>query len=96
MTTALAEATYINLATTRRNGAEVVNPVWFVVDGSSICVGTLDSTGKVKRLRRDGRVRFIVCNATGSQNSGGWFRGQARLVEDPALRKRARRLLTRV
>jgi PPOX class probable F420-dependent enzyme len=47
---------YLSLTTYRRDGRPVATPVWFVVDEGKIYVSTGESTGKVRRLRRDPRV----------------------------------------
>lgn len=56
---------YINLTTFRRNGAAVVTPVWFAVEGGKVYVGTPADSGKVKRIGRTPRVRIEPCSATG-------------------------------
>jgi len=73
----------ISLATFRRNGTEVRTPVWFVVSDGKVWVFTLLGTWKVKRLRRDPRVRFAPCNSSGRRILGPWSEGQARLDEAP-------------
>ncbi len=43
----------ISLETYRRNGKPVRTPVWFLEQNGMIYVHTDDSTGKVKRIRRN-------------------------------------------
>ena len=46
----------INLTTFRKSGNEVPTPVWFVVLEGKLYVRTEASSGKVKRIRNNGRV----------------------------------------
>jgi len=65
----LGRETYVNLATFRRSGAEVRTPVWIAPDRTGgeerLVVYTHAKSGKVKRIRNDGRVRLAPCNARG-------------------------------
>lgn len=71
---------YLNLETYRRNGAGVRTPVWFVEESGVMYTRTFEKTGKVKRLRREPRVRAVPCDARGNPE-GEWVDGEARLVE---------------
>ena len=84
----LAEETYVNLATTRKNGREVLTPVWIAADGERLVVYCNANSGKVKRIRNGGRVRLAPCNARGVLR-GDWVEVRARVLEDPAERDRA-------
>ncbi len=55
-------------------------PVWFVQDGPRLYVRTGAESGKVKRVRNDGRVRVRPSDAMGAPR-GEWVDGTARLVE---------------
>lgn len=48
----------ISLETYRRNGEPVRTPVWFLEENGTLYVHTDDSTGKVKRIRRNPKVRI--------------------------------------
>lgn len=48
------------LATTRKNGAPHVAPIWFVLDGDDVIFTTGEGTVKGKTIRRDGRVALCV------------------------------------
>ena len=64
----LAREQYINLATFKKNGQQVLTPVWFAADAKSpklLWVWTNVSSGKVKRVRNNGRARVAPCNAVG-------------------------------
>jgi len=71
---------YLNLETFKRSGLGVKTPVWFVQDGPSLYVRTGAESGKVKRVRNNGRVRVVVSDAMGAPR-GEWVEGTARLVE---------------
>lgn len=72
---------YINLTTFRKSGDPVVTPVWFVQDSGRLYVMTEIETGKVKRLRNNGRVLVAVSNARGKA-LGPTMPGTARLLPD--------------
>ena len=84
----LGEETYVNLATTRKNGREVLTPVWIARDGERLVVYTNVNSGKVKRIRNGGRVRLAACNARGKLR-GDWVEVRARMLEDRSERDRA-------
>lgn len=48
------------LATTRKNGAPHVAPIWFVLDGDDVIFTTGESTVKGKTILREGRVALCV------------------------------------
>jgi PPOX class probable F420-dependent enzyme len=83
MARALGDGAYVNLASTRRDGREVRTPVWIARDGADLVVYTNGRSGKVKRIRRSGRVRLAACDARGKLR-GEWVEGSARLRDDPA------------
>lgn len=62
---ALGDERFISLTTYRRSGALVSTPVWVARDGDSLIVTTPAGSGKVKRLRNDGRVIVQPCNRFG-------------------------------
>lgn len=78
----LARERYVSLATFRRNGAEVRTPIWFALVGGGLWMMTGGDSGKVKRLRREPRVRVAPCDARGIVH-GPWREGTARLTQDP-------------
>ena len=86
----LADETYVNLATFRRDGREVRTPVWVApsADGTRLVVYTNVNSGKVKRIRNGGRVRLAACNARGAVR-GDWIEGAARVLDDPDEREAA-------
>jgi PPOX class probable F420-dependent enzyme len=78
----LGDERYVNLATFRKSGREVRTPVWIASDGGRLYVYTNVTSGKVKRIRNDGRVRLAPCGARGGLR-GDWVEGQARMLDDP-------------
>jgi uncharacterized protein len=78
----LTRERYVSLATFRRDGAEVRTPIWFAIAGDGLWVVTGGDSGKVKRLRRDSRVRVAPCDVRGIVH-GPWREGTARIAQDP-------------
>jgi PPOX class probable F420-dependent enzyme len=78
---------YVNLGTFRRSGKEVPTPVW-IADGESggesvLYIYTNRRSGKVKRIRANGRVRLAPCDARGGLR-GDWLDARARMIDNPA------------
>lgn len=80
----LESESYINLATFRRNGAEVRTPVWFAAIGDKLYVFTDGTSAKVKRIRATERIRIAACDVRGKV-TGEWIEGRGRVVDEPAL-----------
>ena len=74
-----ANQQFINVETFRKNGQGVPTPVWFVQDGDTLYVRTVDGSGKVKRIRNTTRVRVTPCDV-GGKPKGEWVEGQARFA----------------
>ena len=68
---------YLNLETFRKNGESMKTPVWFVQDGETIYVQTVANSGKVKRIRNNGRVNIAPCKMDGTP-AGTWVPANAR------------------
>lgn len=90
---ALARYKHCQLVTFRRTGKAVPTPVWFALDTGRLYVKTEDPSGKVKRIRRDGRVRVAPCTI-GGRPIGPAIEGRARIVP-PGDVARAERALRR-
>jgi hypothetical protein len=84
----LANESYINLATFRRNGAAVDTPVWFAILDGKLFVVTDGTSAKVKRIRATKKVRVAPCNAWG-RVTGDWVDGSGRILADQKLIERA-------
>jgi PPOX class probable F420-dependent enzyme len=87
----LAAARYLLLTTFRKDGTPVPTPIWFARDGEALVVWTPTTSGKVKRIRRDGAVTVAACDARGTQR-GDAFPAHARLL-DAAGTERVRSLI---
>ena len=88
-----ARHSFLNLETFKRSGQGVKTPVWFAQEGLTLYVRTGAESGKVKRVRNNGRARVVPSDAQG-QPLGEWVDAAARLVEaDEA--ERANQLVTR-
>lgn len=90
---AISAARYVSLATRRRDGREVLTPVWMApVEGRHFVFSSRE-TGKVKRIRNDSAVRLAVCDLRGEVKSD-WMEAKARLVvDDPGTEALAYRAL---
>jgi uncharacterized protein len=92
---ALAGERYVSLTTFKRDGSAASTPVWVVSDdGRRLLVWTGADTWKVKRIRRDSRVRITPSDARGRPR-GEPLDGTARLlgpdgtaIVEPLLRKK--------
>ncbi len=78
---------YVSLATFRRDGREVRTPVWIAADGDRLFVYTNRKSGKVKRIRANGRARLAPCDARGGVR-GDFVEARARVVDEPAEQRR--------
>jgi uncharacterized protein len=70
---------YALLTTFRANGDPVPTPVWFGLSDGRAYVRTGADTAKVRRIRRDPRVRLCPCTARG-RPLGPWSEGRARVL----------------
>jgi len=77
--TVLATERDVMLTTFKRDGTAVGTPVWLVVRDGVIYTTTAMTTGKVKRIRRDGHVTIAACTARGKV-TGPTYAGYARLL----------------
>jgi len=73
----------ISLETYRRNGEPVRTPVWFLEENGILYVHTDDSTGKVKRIRRNPKVRLAPSHFRGKPKAD-YIDAQAELETSPA------------
>lgn len=83
----LERGKYLNLETFKKNGDGVRTPVWFAAEPSAslasnaakLYVYTVDNTGKVKRIRNNGRVRIAPSDMRGNVR-GDWIDARAEVV----------------
>ena len=79
-----AQERYVSLATYRRNGEEVRTPVWVAQADQHYYVFSEGKSGKVKRIRANGKAALAACNFRGDVHSD-WLEAQARVVEQMEL-----------
>jgi len=78
---------YLSLETLRKNGVGVRTPIWFAADparnlgtdDARLFVYTEADSGKVKRIRNNGRVRIAPCDMRG-KILGEWVDARAEIV----------------
>ncbi len=72
----------ISLETYRRNGQPARTPVWFLKENGILYVHTDDSTGKVKRIRRNPKVRVAPSHFRGKPKAD-YVEARAELETSP-------------
>ena len=83
VTESLGSASYISLATFRRDGREVRTPVWVAHEDGHLYVFSEADAGKVKRIRATKRVAVAECNVRGVVK-GEFTAGTGRILSDAA------------
>ncbi|CAD5989393.1 PPOX class F420-dependent oxidoreductase [Agreia sp. COWG] len=79
---ALSDERFVSLTTFRKTGEGVSTPVWIARDGDALIVTTPDGTGKVKRIRNNGRVELRPCDRMGKVADGApTVAGTAEIVD---------------
>jgi uncharacterized protein len=84
---AFRDQKYLSLETFKKNGEGVKTPVWFAADpvvdisgnAARLYVYTIGNTGKVKRIRNNGRVKIAPCKVRG-EVTGEWQDARAQIV----------------
>lgn len=79
----IAEAKYVALKSFRKSGEAVITPVWIVHENDELFIFTQGDSGKVKRIRRDGRVEIAPSSMRGTVK-GEWQTGVAQVEDSPA------------
>ncbi len=88
----LAAERYVSLATYRRNGAEVLTPVWLAPVGNCLYLFSEGEAFKVKRIRANPQARIAACDLKGKVK-GSWLPVQARIVTEPDIKEQAYKAL---
>jgi hypothetical protein len=83
---------YVSLLSYKRDGTGVATPVWAAPLDGKLVVFTLRDSFKVKRIRRNPRVRVARCSAFGKL-LGPWHDGRCVVVSDREREARAYRAL---
>jgi PPOX class probable F420-dependent enzyme len=89
----LAAGKYLLVTSYRKDGTAVPTPVWVVLDGDRLAVWTPAESYKVRRIRRDPRVRLAPCTMRGEATGPEVTGTAAVLVGEDA--ERIRRLIVR-
>jgi uncharacterized protein len=83
LTARLADEKFVSLTTFKKNGDAVASPMWIGRDGDDLVVWTPAEAWKVRRVRRDPRVRLIPCGRTGKvDTTQPVVNGQAEVIDD--------------
>ena len=85
---------YAVLVTFRKDGTPVPTPVWFAIDHGRLVTSTDRRTAKVRRIRRDPRVRVFPSDPRGKP-LGPVVDGVARLIDGGEEGERAEEALDR-
>jgi len=88
MATPLDRDPYVSLLSYKRDGSGVETAVWAAPLDGKLVVFTLKDSFKVKRIRRNPKVRVAKCGVAGKL-LGPWHDGTCVLVTDPAHEARA-------
>jgi PPOX class probable F420-dependent enzyme len=73
------------LITLRLDGSPVAVPVWFTVLGEAVYLTTLEASAKVRHIRRDPRVSFLIeAGKAWAELRAVLISGTATIVQDPA------------
>lgn len=78
--TRLGDGKYLLVTTFKRDGTAVPTPVWVARDGEALYFWTVADSGKVKRIRNNGRVQLTECDF-GGKPLGDTFEGEARVLD---------------
>ncbi len=78
---------YLSLETFKKSGEGVKTPVWFAADPTRDLAGnearlyiyTIGNTGKVKRIRNNGRVKITPCTIKGVP-LGEWMNASVEII----------------
>ena len=79
---------YVSLATYRRDGTEVLTPIWLAQSGDRYYVFSEGGAFKVKRIRANPQAKIAPCDLRGKVK-GPWQKARARVVEEPEIKERA-------
>ncbi|MBO0889075.1 PPOX class F420-dependent oxidoreductase [Candidatus Bathyarchaeota archaeon] len=72
----------ISVETYRKNGTPVRTPVWFIKEEDRLVVHTGGNSGKVKRIKRNRKVRVAPSKFRGEPKAD-FVDAQAEIVADP-------------
>jgi PPOX class probable F420-dependent enzyme len=84
----LAGSRYVSLETYKKDGTAVQTPVWVARNGADLVVFSNGDSYKVKRLRRNPKLRIAKCGVRGGLK-GPWHEAMGRVVEDEGQKQSA-------
>mgnify|MGYP002177775466 CR=1 FL=1 len=84
----MASESYVNLETFKRDGSGVKTPVWVAELVGKLVIFTDGTSFKVKRVRRNPRVRVAASDVRGG-TIGPWLEGTCQVIEDADREARA-------
>lgn len=91
----LASSSYIAIETYRKNGQGVITPVWVTGGDDKLFIWTGTVSGKIKRIRKQHRVKVCASDARGTPKSE-WIDAQARVLDSPEeLAKQKKRMASK-
>jgi|TARA_B110000914_G_scaffold153906_1_gene135068 PPOX class probable F420-dependent enzyme len=90
-----ATVQYINLITYKRNNTPVATAVWVVGVEDVLYVTTGKVSGKVKRIRNNGKATIHETNQSGSQKLSEDLDLHATIVEDPVEKRDGVKAITK-
>jgi uncharacterized protein len=83
----IARSKYVSLTTYRKDGTAVASPVWQATSGDLMYIVSDADAWKVRRIRRDGRVRVTVCDFRGRIAEGApTAEGNAHVLDEDGTR----------
>jgi PPOX class probable F420-dependent enzyme len=83
----LATKDIVLLGTLNADGAPLITPMWFLHDPSAFTLISVETTQKVKNLRRDPRLHIVAESGTRGDIQGVAIRGRAEFLPDSAERR---------
>jgi PPOX class probable F420-dependent enzyme len=84
---------FIVLTTYRKSGAAVPTTVWFAYDQGKIYITTGTASGKIKRVRNNGRVQMTPSDRVGNLLGQPEVAGEAKEVQNSEGKERAQAVL---
>lgn len=57
---------FVQLTTFRKSGAAVPTAMWFAHDQGKLYMVTINTSGKIKRMRHNEQVLLVPCDLTGN------------------------------
>lgn len=78
----LDESRFVSLTTYRKSGEAISSPLLYFKAGQKLVIYTNLDSGKVKRIRNNGKVQVAPCKVNG-EVTGNYIDARARIITDP-------------